>query len=68
MISAAVLSYLQILPGSHKVGRIDHIKVGGQIGADPERVKQVMKFCPPMNVEVKQGDCLFFHCNIIHKA
>ena len=29
---------LQVLKGSHHLGRIDHVKVGDQTGADPERV------------------------------
>ena len=32
-----------MLKGSHKLGRIEHKKVGEQIGADVERVEQVMK-------------------------
>ena len=34
---------LQVLKGSHLLGRIDHKKVGGQMGADMERVELVMK-------------------------
>ena len=33
----------QILKGSHKVGRIEHNRVGGQTGADVERVEEIMK-------------------------
>ena len=33
----------QVLKGSHKVGRIDHGRVGGQTGADMERVEEIMK-------------------------
>ena len=36
-------SFFQVLKGSHKLGRIEHKKVGEQIGADMERVEQVMK-------------------------
>lgn len=32
-----------MLKGSHKLGRIEHKRVGEQIGADVERVEQVMK-------------------------
>ena len=45
--------FLQILVGSHKVGRIDHVKVGDQVGADLERLAQVEKFCPLLHVEVR---------------
>ena len=34
---------LQVLKGSHKLGRIEHKRVGDQVGADTERVEQVMK-------------------------
>ena len=30
-------SCLQVLDGSHKMGRIDHILEGDQAGADPKR-------------------------------
>lgn len=33
----------QVLKGSHKLGRIEHKRVAEQIGADMERVEQVMK-------------------------
>ena len=36
---------LQILKGSHKAGRINHVKVGDQVGADVERVEMLMKVC-----------------------
>ncbi len=43
---------LQILVGSHRVGRIDHKKVGDQVGADLERLKHVQQFCSLLHVEV----------------
>ena len=67
-ILIVILLFLKILVGSHKCGRIDHVLVGEQVGADPERVTQVMKFCPLLEVEVDPGDCLFFHCNLLHKT
>ncbi len=56
----------QVLVGSHRLGRIDHKTVGDQVGADLERVAQAHKFCELMYVEMDPGDCLFFHCNILH--
>ena len=32
---------LQVLRGSHRMGRIDHGRVGDQAGADIERVQEV---------------------------
>jgi len=34
---------LQVLRGSHRMGRIEHGKVGQQAGADIDRVKEVRK-------------------------
>jgi ectoine hydroxylase-related dioxygenase (phytanoyl-CoA dioxygenase family) len=57
---------LKILKGSHKAGRIDHIGVGGQVGADLERVEMLQKVLPLVEVELEAGDALFFHCNLLH--
>lgn len=57
---------LQILRGSHKCGRIEHLMVGGQTGADLTRVDQISKVCELQYVEMEPGDALFFHCNLIH--
>ncbi len=34
---------LQVIKGSHHMGRIDHGKVGEQTGADRERVQEALK-------------------------
>ncbi|KAK3874513.1 hypothetical protein Pcinc_020533 [Petrolisthes cinctipes] len=59
---------LQVLPGSHKYGRMDHVEIGEQLGADPERVEQVKKRLDSVYVEMKAGDVLFFHCNLLHTS
>ncbi|KAK3087961.1 hypothetical protein FSP39_012835 [Pinctada imbricata] len=59
---------LQILRGSHLCGRIDHVMVAGQTGADVERVEQIEKVCPRESVEMEPGDALFFHSNLIHTS
>ncbi|XP_074653877.1 L-proline trans-4-hydroxylase-like isoform X2 [Tubulanus polymorphus] len=59
---------LQILDGSHKCGRIEHIMVGGQTGADTERVDQLKKVLKLRHVEMNPGDALFFHANLLHKS
>ena len=41
--NSALVLHVQVLKGSHLLGRIDHKMVGGQTGADMERVEQVMK-------------------------
>jgi len=59
---------LQVLKGSHKLGRIDHGRVGEQAGAEMERVEQVEKVLERVPVELKAGDGLFFHCNLLHRS
>ena len=48
---------IQILRGSHKCGRIEHLMVAGQTGADLERVKEIEKVCPMEYVEMEPGTC-----------
>ncbi|XP_077986733.1 L-proline trans-4-hydroxylase-like [Glandiceps talaboti] len=59
---------LQVLPGTHKLGRVDHGRVGGQTGADMERVKEVLNVFPLVFVEMNAGDALYFHCNVLHRS
>ncbi|CAH1800938.1 unnamed protein product, partial [Owenia fusiformis] len=59
---------LKIIPGSHKIGRIDHIRVGKQVGADIARVEEISKVCPVIQPELDPGDAMFFHCNILHRS
>lgn len=59
---------LEILSGSHAMGRIDHIMIGGQTSADPERIEHIEKVCPSQYVELQSGDTLFFHCNLLHRS
>jgi ectoine hydroxylase len=59
---------LQVLGGSHLMGRIDHVLTGDQAGADLERVKQAEKRLPLVYCEMEPGDVLFFHCNLLHRS
>jgi ectoine hydroxylase-related dioxygenase (phytanoyl-CoA dioxygenase family) len=59
---------LQVIPGSHHLGRMNHGKVGGQTGADPERVEAVLERLPVEYVEMEPGDALFFHGNLLHRS
>jgi len=61
---------MQIVPGSHRCGRIDHVMIGAQRGCDLERVNAILK-APGYElvpIELNPGDTLIFHCNIIHKS
>jgi ectoine hydroxylase-related dioxygenase (phytanoyl-CoA dioxygenase family) len=59
---------LQVLKGSHRLGRVTHIDVGGQKSADPERVAEAMKVLEHVHCELEPGDCLFTHCNTLHAS
>ncbi|MGI8961470.1 MAG: phytanoyl-CoA dioxygenase family protein [Bryobacteraceae bacterium] len=59
---------LQVLSGSHHMGRIDHILTGDQAGADLERVREAQKRLETLYVEMDPGDVLFFHANLLHRS
>lgn len=43
------------MKGSNRCGRIEHLKVGGQVGADIERVEALREACPHAYVEMEPG-------------
>ena len=59
---------LKVIEGSHRLGRIDHVLTGQQAGADRDRVEEVLKRLPLVHVEMKPGDALFFHPNMLHRS
>eukprot|EP01120_Amphizonella_sp_Union-15-10_P006538 TRINITY_DN2112_c0_g1_i1.p1 TRINITY_DN2112_c0_g1~~TRINITY_DN2112_c0_g1_i1.p1 ORF type:complete len:298 (+),score=30.98 TRINITY_DN2112_c0_g1_i1:64-894(+) len=59
---------LQVLKGSHNLGRIDHEFIGGQTGANLQRVREAEKIFEKVFVELEPGDALFFHCNLLHSS
>nr|XP_002131674.1 uncharacterized protein LOC100185132 [Ciona intestinalis] len=59
---------LQVLRGSHRMGRVEHGRIGQQAGADLERVAEAEKVLDKVSVELDQGDALFFHCNLLHTS
>ena len=59
---------LQVIRGSHKMGRVNHILSGDQAGADLERVNEVLKVREKVYCEMEPGDALFFHCNLLHAS
>eukprot|EP00483_Globobulimina_turgida_P008643 UN08661 len=42
--------------------------VGGQTCADQDRIKWIQQVCENEFVELKTGDTLFFHCNLLHRS
>lgn len=59
---------LQVIKGSHELGRIEHALTGEQAGADMERVHEVLKRLDLVYVEMEPGDVLFFHANLLHPS
>jgi ectoine hydroxylase len=59
---------LQVLRGSHLMGRIEHGKVGDQTGADTERVEVACARLELVNCELDPGSAIFFHCNLLHRS
>lgn len=59
---------LQVIRGSHAMGRIDHGKSGDQTGADLTRVNEALKHLPLVYCEMKPGTALFFHSNLLHRS
>jgi ectoine hydroxylase-related dioxygenase (phytanoyl-CoA dioxygenase family) len=59
---------LQLLKGSHRLGRIEHGRYGEQTGADPERTEAATKVLELIYAEMDPGDALFFHCNTLHRS
>jgi ectoine hydroxylase-related dioxygenase (phytanoyl-CoA dioxygenase family) len=59
---------LEVLKGSHHIGRINHNKTGDQKGADMTFVNEALKHHELVKVELEPGDTLFFHCNLLHKS
>ncbi|XP_050727996.1 L-proline trans-4-hydroxylase-like [Eriocheir sinensis] len=59
---------LQVLRGSHRMGRVNHKLLGEQQQAEPERVEEAHKILLHEYVEMKAGDALFFHCNLLHTS
>ena len=59
---------LQVIGGSHKMGRIEHGFAGEQVGASQHYVDLALKTMPLVYVEISAGDALFFHPNTLHRS
>lgn len=59
---------LQVIRGSHKMGRIDHGKTGDQTGADLTRVEAALQRMELVYCELEPGDAIFFHGNTLHRS
>lgn len=59
---------LQVLAGSHELGRLDHVRVNEQTVVDNEYLDAARERCPHVFVEMQPGDALVFHCNLLHRS
>jgi phytanoyl-CoA hydroxylase len=59
---------LQVIKGSHKMGRVEHGFSGEQVGASQRYVDLALGTMEHVFVELNAGDALFFHSNILHRS
>lgn len=59
---------LQVIKGSHKMGRVEHGFSGEQVGASQRYVDLALKTMDLVYVELQAGDVLFFHSNLLHRS
>lgn len=59
---------LQVIKGSHKMGRVEHGFSGEQVGASQRFVDLSLKSMELVYVELEAGDVLFFHSNLLHRS
>ncbi len=59
---------LQVIKGSHRLGRVEHGFSGEQVGASPRFVELALQNMELVYVELKAGDILLFHSNILHRS
>ena len=60
---------LQLVKGSHKLGRIDHVPLTDkQNEADPERMVPILAAHETVYTELDPGDVLVFHANMLHRS
>ncbi|MEO7212412.1 phytanoyl-CoA dioxygenase family protein [Mucilaginibacter sp.] len=59
---------LQVIKGSHKLGRVNHGFSGEQVGADMVMVENALKTMELVYSELDAGDALLFHSNLLHRS
>lgn len=59
---------LQVIKGSHKLGRVNHGFAGEQVGADMVMVDNALRTMDLVYCELAPGDALFFHSNLLHRS
>lgn len=59
---------LQVIKGSHKLGRVNHGFAGEQVGADMTMVNNALKTMELVYCNLEPGDALIFHSNLLHRS
>jgi len=59
---------LQVIKGSHKLGRVNHGFSGEQVGADMTMVNNALQTMELVYCELEPGDALLFHSNLLHRS
>lgn len=59
---------LQVVRGSHHLGRLEHQVTGAQAGIDPERLDAIEARLETVYVLMNPGDLLLFHPNTLHRS
>ncbi|HVG49610.1 MAG TPA: phytanoyl-CoA dioxygenase family protein [Rubellimicrobium sp.] len=59
---------LQVLRGSHKLGRLDHVREDGQTNVAQSHLDAALQRYEHVYVEMEAGDALVFHCNLLHRS
>jgi len=59
---------LRVVPGSNKLGRLEHRQSGSQLITHETRLKHVLAEMDETYCELEPGDALFFEGNILHAS
>ncbi|AZO67106.1 MAG: phytanoyl-CoA dioxygenase family protein [Mesorhizobium sp.] len=59
---------LQVLKGSHKLGRLNHIRENDQTNVEQEHLEAALKRYEHIYVEMEAGDALIFDGNLLHRS
>ena len=59
---------VELIRGSNRLGRIDHMAIGSSHGADPAVVGRALAEMERVACEIEPGDVVFFHGNTLHAS
>ncbi|MBI2503435.1 MAG: phytanoyl-CoA dioxygenase family protein [Candidatus Latescibacteria bacterium] len=59
---------LRVVRGSNRLGRLDHVRSGSQLAADPQRVGIALQHLEEIHCEMAPGSALYFHGNTLHAS